>query len=476
MGTALGVRARGLTPRSQAQPGASSLERNPIDRFIDARLERERLAPAPEADARALLRRISLDLTGLPPRPEEMEAFASDHVEAAFDRAVDRLLASPRYGERMAVWWLDLARYADSVGYHGDQRLNAWPFRDYVIGAFNRNVPFDEFTRDQLAGDLLPSATREQKVASGFNRLGMMSAEGGVQDKEYLAKYAAERVRTLSGAWLGATLGCAECHDHKFDPYSTKDFYRLEAFFADLKEKGFYNDGFGKGDWGPTIRLPSEAQQRELDRLDAGLAAARKAAEAITDESLAAAREKWELQAIVYDAWGRLAWQPQKPLSVESPEGARFEIRDDQSVLVTGPNPDVQTYIARIPAPLTNLTGLRLEVLRDEKNLGNDVARTGDSFYLSEVEIYRRQGTNDWERLTPDDVSADFEAEGFPALALIDGRPDTAWSQGEGPPDDRRVVFHFLEPPRGGTNVTLEVACATNPNTRAKAWAGSAWP
>ncbi len=216
--------------------------RNPIDAFILHALETKEIAPSPEADRRTLLRRLSLDLIGLPPTPEEVKAFLSDTTPNAYERQADRLLRSPHFGERMAVPWLDVVRFADTVGYHGDQNQNIFPYRDYVIDAFNQNKPFDEFTIEQLAGDLLPSPSIEARVATGFNRLNMLTREGGAQPKEYLAKYAADRVRTVSMTWLGSTMGCAECHDHKFDPFSTKDFYCMEAFFADLKQWGVYAD------------------------------------------------------------------------------------------------------------------------------------------------------------------------------------------------------------------------------------------
>jgi hypothetical protein len=216
--------------------------RNPIDAFIGEKLAAKKIAASPEAPKEKLLRRLSLDLTGLPPTPEELAAFLADSSPNAYEKQVDRLLASPHYGERMAVWWLDIARFADTVGFHGDQNQRIFPYRDYVINAFNGNKPFDAFTREQLAGDLLPNATEEQKVASGYNRLNMMTREGGAQPKEYLAKYGAERVRSVSAAWLGSTFGCAECHDHKFDPIKSADFYSLQAFFADVKQWGVYAD------------------------------------------------------------------------------------------------------------------------------------------------------------------------------------------------------------------------------------------
>jgi len=216
--------------------------RNPIDSFIGAKLAEKKVTPSPEATKERLLRRVSLDLTGLPPTPDELTTFLADRSPDAYERQVDRLLASPRFGERMAVWWLDVARFADTVGYHGDQNQRIFPYRDYVIQAFNDNKPFDVFTREQLAGDLLPNPTEEQLVASGYNRLNMMTREGGAQAKEYLSKYGAERVRSVSSAWLGSTFGCAECHDHKFDPIKSADFYTLQAFFADVKQWGVYAD------------------------------------------------------------------------------------------------------------------------------------------------------------------------------------------------------------------------------------------
>ncbi|HTD65615.1 MAG TPA: DUF1549 domain-containing protein, partial [Candidatus Limnocylindria bacterium] len=215
---------------------------NPIDTFVLAQLEAKKIKPSTEADRRTLLRRLSLDLTGLPPTPDEVASFVNDKSANAYAKQVDRLLASTHFGERMAVPWLDVVRFADTVGYHGDQNVNVFPYRDYVINAFNRNKPFDQFTIEQLAGDLLPNNTVEQRVATGFNRLNMVTREGGAQPKEYLAKYGGDRARTVGMAWMGLTVGCAECHDHKFDPFTTKDFYSLKAFFADVRQWGVYSD------------------------------------------------------------------------------------------------------------------------------------------------------------------------------------------------------------------------------------------
>ena len=257
--------------------------RNPIDAFVLHDLEAQKMKPAKEAEKNILLRRLSLDLIGLPPTPQELDAFLKDKSPNAYERQVDRLLKSPHYGERMAVPWLDLARFADTVGYHGDQNMNDFPYRDYVINAYNRNKPFDQFTIEQLAGDLLPQPTTEQLVASGFNRLNMVTREGGAQPGEYLAKYGADRVRTVATTWLGSTMGCCECHDHKFDPFSTKDFYSMKAFFADVRQWGVYVDygytpnpdlkGFGNDHpFPPEIFVDSPYLQRRLDRVERRIA------------------------------------------------------------------------------------------------------------------------------------------------------------------------------------------------------------
>ncbi len=215
---------------------------NPIDAFVLKGISDSSQTPAPRADSKTLVRRLSMDLLGLPPKWDEVSEFVNDDNDASWLRKVDEYLAQPQYGERMASPWLDVVRYADTVGFHGDQNQNAWAYRDWAIRAFNENKRFDEFTIEQLAGDLLPSPTTDQLVATCFNRLNMMTREGGAQPGEYLAKYFADRVRTVSTAWLGSTMGCAECHDHKYDPFTSRDFYSMGAFFADVQQWGVYND------------------------------------------------------------------------------------------------------------------------------------------------------------------------------------------------------------------------------------------
>lgn len=268
--------------------------RNWIDSFVLARLESEGLSPSERADPVTLVRRLSFDLTGLPPSPETVRAYVANPTEDAYEKLVDKLLASPHYGERMAQMWLDLVRFADTVGYHGDQTHNIWPYRDYVIYSFNENMPFDQFTREQLAGDLLPDCTEDQLVASGCNRLLQTSHEGGVQLKEYRAIYLADRVRNVSQVWMGATMGCAQCHDHKYDPYTTRDFYSMGAFFADVDDEDHLLHG---ADSSPTTRKPEMEvlgiyQRQHLEHLEQQIANAEAAGDTEQADRLRAEYEK----------------------------------------------------------------------------------------------------------------------------------------------------------------------------------------
>jgi len=256
-----------IKPKATPAPAVEGAAwvRNPIDGFILANLEKEGLRPAPEASRETLVRRLNFDLLGLPPTPAEVKAFLLDNSPDAYEKLVDRLLASPHFGERLAIYWLDLVRYADTVGFHGDQVRRVAPYRDYVIKAFNDNMPFDQFTREQLAGDLLPSPTEAQRIATGYNRLNMVTREGGAQEQDYVVRYAADRTRTTASVWLGSSLGCAQCHDHKFDPFTIQDFYRFGAFFADIKEMGVQNEGGNEGPFPPYLLFPNEQQKPEHD-------------------------------------------------------------------------------------------------------------------------------------------------------------------------------------------------------------------
>ena len=235
--------------------------RNGIDHFILKKLDEHGLKPSPEADKATLIRRLSFDLIGLPPTIAEVDAFLANTNEGAYERLVERLLNSPHYGERMAIKWLDLARYADTNGYHVDDHRNIWKYREWVIDAFNRNMPFDRFTIEQIAGDLLPNPTLDQQIASGFHRNVMVTSEGGADPEEYLTKYANDRVTTTATVWLGTTLACAECHDHKYDPFTQRDFYRMYAYFNNIPEMGLDNR---QGSPVPNLQLPTPEQSAKL--------------------------------------------------------------------------------------------------------------------------------------------------------------------------------------------------------------------
>ena len=265
-----------IPPANPDVPSVSNTAwpRNEIDRFILSRQEATGFEPAPEADRATLIRRLTFDLTGLPPTPEDVDAFLKDTEPGAYERVVNRLLASPHYGERMALNWLDLARYADTSGYHFDGVRFMWLWRDWVIQAFNENKPYDVFTVEQIAGDLLPERTRDQRIATGFVRNNMTNDEGGADPDEYLNKYVVDRVTTMGSVWLGMTVGCAECHDHKFDPLETKEFYELYAFYHNVPEKGL--DRIRTDNPPPRLPVPTMEQAIQFVEADFTLRDAQK--------------------------------------------------------------------------------------------------------------------------------------------------------------------------------------------------------
>jgi hypothetical protein len=435
--------------------------RNDVDRFVLARLEAEGLAPSPEAPREALLRRVSFDLTGLPPTIDEIDAFLADEKPGAYERVVDRLLASPRYGERMAMTWLDAARYADTHGYHYDNEREMWRWRDWVIDACNRNLPFDRFTIEQLAGDLLPEPTLEQQIATGFNRNHGITWEGGIIPEEYRLEYVADRANTTAMVWMGLTMGCARCHDHKFDPITQREFYEYSAFFNTIPEQG--NDGLN-GNAMPFITAPDEAHESALGELDTTIAALEARYEAPSAE-LDAAFATWEESTAT--AW-RGVWTVLRPFSAHSEGGATLRIQDDGSIRAEGRHPESDTYEIVTFTDLRGVGAIRVEAMADERLPRGGPGRASHAnFVLSEleVEIAPVGDPSATRPVTFTTAHADHAQPGFFVTRAVDGQRETGWAiDGATYGEDRVAIFVPSEPFgfAGGTAVRVRLRQDSN--------------
>jgi hypothetical protein len=423
-----------IRPAAEIRNPQSAI-RNGVDDLVQARFSQTGLAFSPEADKTMLIRRLTFDLTGLPPTAAEVTAFAEDASPDAYEKVVARLLASPAYGERMAVYWLDLVRYADSIGFHSDNPRNVSPYRDYVIRTFNENLPFDKFTIENLAGDLLPNASLWQQVASGFNRLNLTTEEGGAQAKDYESRTVADRVRAIGTVWLGQTTGCCQCHDHKYDPFTARDFYRLGAFFADIDEPSI-------GGRGPGMLVPTLTQDVKLKGLDAHLAALRTALDAPVPE-VDAAQAAWEQEI---DASGvEIAWTPLHAETAIGEQGSVLTVRADHTIKVEVPNnPATDVYKLTMKLP-KGATGMRLEVLPSASLPAQGPGRSANgNFILNEFRVEREGTAFKFAKAT-----ATFSQEGLSVTRAIDGntkKHDKGWAiQGNaGKPSS--AYFEFAEP------------------------------
>jgi hypothetical protein len=397
--------------------------KNAIDAFVLARLEHEGLAPAPEADRATLLRRLCIDLTGLPPAPDEVDAFVADASAGAYDKVVERLLASPHYGERMARAWLDLARYADTNGYEKDARRTMWRYRDWVIDAFNANMPFDEFTIAQLAGDLKPNATLEDRIATGFERNTMLNEEGGIDAEEFRVDAVIDRVNTTATVWMGTTLACAQCHDHKFDPFTQRDYYSLFAVFNSTAENG--------RDSPPMIPAPTADQAREQQRTSDELHAVETRV-ASAGQSLDAEQAAWE-SATLAALPPPTEWHGLRPEQAKSQRGSTLTTLDDGSVLASGAHPDNDVYELTFEPGRVRATALRLEVLPDASLPKNGPGRSDSgNFVLSTIGARRVEPgiPSTFEDLHLAAATADFEqSDGpFSAAQSLDADANTGWA------------------------------------------------
>jgi hypothetical protein len=444
-----------VPPQRPALPRArrTGWARNAIDHFILARLEKEGLQPSPEADRPTLIRRLTLDLTGLPPTPAEVDAFVADQSPDAYEKVVDRLLNSPHFGERLALEWLDAARYADTHGYHIDSGRDMTRWREWVIDAFNRNMPFDQFTLEQLAGDLIPKATLQQKIASGFNRNHMINFEGGAIPEEYHNAYIVDRVNTTATVWLGLTVACSQCHDHKYDPISQKEFYQLYAFFHNVPENGL--DG-ARGNAAPVLKAPTRRQRQRLEELEAAI---RKAESALQrpQPGLDEAQAAWEKTALARE----VAWTVLDPAEFSSRGGAVLKRQPDRSLLAGGTNPATETYIIKAPLGLGRASALRLEALSDPSlKAGGPGRSVNGNIVLTNVTVeFRPNRATAATAVKLKAASADFSQKDYPVANAIDGDPRSGWAIHPEVGKPHQAVFEFDRPIEGNEGwlvVTLD--------------------
>jgi len=407
---------------------------HPIDAFVHSRLAREKLQPSPEADRPTLIRRLSLDLLGLPPKPEEVHAFVADKSPGAYERLVDRLLASPHFGERWARHWLDLARYADSDGYEKDRaRPFAYTYRDWVIAAINSDLPFDQFSIQQLAGDLLPSATHTQKVATGFHRQTLTNTEGGTDQEEFRCKAVVDRVSTTATVWLGTTMGCCECHSHKYDPFTQREFYSLFAFFNNANEKAI-----------PAPNADEQAAYTKAKQThDAAAAKLKATLDTYAKSELTPKLDAW-LRTASLDA---VPWRALAPDKLAAKNGTTLKADKEAIVTASGALPDKDTYTVEAKLALKRLTGFRLEAI-DDPDPKKGAGRSKDgNFVLTKfaVKLFV-PGQFEGKELELHNAKADFSQVNFPVANALKGEDSSGWAVAPQQQKSHVAVFELKSP------------------------------
>ncbi len=421
--------------------------RNPIDHFILARLEREKLSPSPEADKTTLIRRLSFDLIGLPPTPEEVDAFLADKSPEAYEKLVDRLMALPHYGERMALPWLDAARYADSNGFQQDGDTYQYIWRDWVVNALNANMPFDQFTIEQLAGDLLPKPTLEQKIATGFNRCHLLNGEGGAIAEEQRNVIVFDRVDVTATNWLALTMACSQCHDHKYDPITQRDYYSFFAFFNNVPESGVPS---GSGQYriaDPAITVSDEAASARIDVERQKVSELSDKLREIKDK-LRESQADWEKATLSNNM---VAWRPLDPTEMKAAGGATFAKRDDKSIFVSGTNPDKDTYTITTVSDVKNITGIRIETIPDDSLPAKGAGRASSgNAVLTEFRVSIGSAT-----IKLKSAMADYSQGGFSAEGAIDGKTETGWAFFPDTAKPHSITFVADKPIADGAALTL---------------------
>jgi len=434
--------------------------RNEIDSFIAERLQEENLSPSPETDRATLLRRVSLDLTGLPPTLEEISAFEKDTSPKAYETVVDRLLKSEHYGERMAMQWLDFARFADSHGFQTDSSRSMWPWRDWVIKAFNDNKPFDQFTLEQIGGDLLPNATRDQIVATGFNRNHRLNGEGGIIAEEWRIENIIDRVETTSFTWLGLTLNCCRCHDHKYDPFSQKDFYSFFAFFNNIAESGTIQGSSNRsgGNSDPVIQVPDKEEEQQLALLRKKIDAAQ-AQVTETQLQLPNLVASWEADMEKPEAAKKPMWEVLPISEAKSQGGAALRKLPDASWIAGGRNPDFDIYTVTAPLTEGSFTGLLLEALPDPTLPNQSLGRAPNgNFVLTGIEgTISAPSLKKPVKITFTRAEADYAQKGYDVKLLLDNNPKNGWAIDGNAPKKRVernamfIVDKAVQVPAGAT-------------------------
>ncbi|MBO0699643.1 MAG: DUF1553 domain-containing protein, partial [Zavarzinella sp.] len=422
--------------------------KSPIDRFVLARLEAEGLKPSPEADKYTLARRVALDLTGLPPDAELVKHFVADPSPEAYEHLVDELLKSPGYGERWARMWLDLARYADTKGYEKDLGRTMWRYRDWVIDAFNRDEPYDQFTRDQIAGDLLANPTADQLLATAFHRNTMVNEEGGTDREEFRVAAVKDRVDTTLQVWMGLTAGCAKCHSHKYDPISQKEYYQLFAFFNQTEDADTPDER-------PKLPFPTKEQQEQVAKLQAEYMKVRAEVYTFTDE-LKAETAKWEEQAR-----SQVGWKLVKPTGMTAASGSRLKLLEDGSILAEARKPARETYTVTLPAGTKPITGIRLEVLPDKSHPKGGVGRAENdgNFVLTRFAVKAKAKDGTAKELPVASAVADFSQDQFPVEHALKN-PDPkkhGWAVAPKQQDIHQAAFLLAEPFTPAEGTELEV-------------------
>jgi hypothetical protein len=424
-----------------------------IDALLQARLQKEGLAFSPAADAATLIRRVTLDLTGLPPTPEEVSAFVqSSDPQKAYSALVDRLLKSPHYGEHMAREWLDFARYADSHGFQTDSSRSMWPWRDWVIQAFNDNQPFDQFTVEQIAGDLLPNPKQSQLIATGFNRNHRINGEGGIIAEEWRIENIIDRVETTSFTWLGLTMNCARCHDHKYDPITQKDFYSMFAFFNNVEESGTIQGASNRsgGNSVPIMNVMRPEDEAKITQMKVEIESAQKAANEAA-KTMPALLAAWEKNAGAKLSAQKSAWSMLEPTQVVSKlkeQGAKLTRQADGSYLASGPNPAKDTYIFDAPMPKDGVSGFLLECFTDPSLPGASLGRfSNGNFVLSDFDVFIQKPGGKPEPQTLTKVAADFSQKGYEIENVLKKGRRSGWAiDGPTRKENRRAMF-LLERP-----------------------------